>query len=711
MKKNHNYSIISIQKIIILLFVVTIFIVFTPIKANGVTIVDASVYGNPIGSTAMYSNYGHYGGALDGTVSGITYRNSGGHTSTRSMDIGQYIYFNSDYTLTISASNSDHSRTLYASADGVNWVYLVKYSGKGQVWTFSGLNQTYRYFEARCGSNDSIGVFAVKIDLNDTTPPTLALTKNTAGWTNSNVTITATGSDSAGVESIQTPDGNWTNSSSVNYTVSANGTYTFTVKDISGLTTTNYININNIETTAPTATSVVIQNQDENGYDIYVYGVFDTTSDINRVQFPTWTDYGGQDDLAPSWWGNSAVSGTNLGGGTWMFHVNKSSHNNELGVYHTDIYVYDNAGNYNPLCGYQTTLKWDDDANIISNDIPTSMEAGKLYTVYVTVQNTGNKTWDGNYRLGAIGDSDPLASARQYLPTGTTVAPGGSYTFTFTMTAPKNPGTYTTDWRMVHDGVTWFGSYISKNITIIDTTPSTLTFSPSSFTASNPGWTNQPETISISATDSGSGVKNITLPNGNVVTSSTVNYIVSKDGTYTFAVTDNTGNVVSKDIVISNIDMSLPTVTITESTSNITNKNITLNIVANDNLSGIKSITLPDGTIINSSTTTYNVNTNGNYSFIVEDYAGNKITSSFTVSNIISINEVSGIDHIEYKLDGATIQDWAIYPGSLSITNEGITTISARAIDKAGNVSNIATSIVKLDRSKPINSSIQIIIK
>lgn len=70
------------------------------------------------------------------------------------------------------------------------------------------------------------------------------------------------------------------------------------------------------------------------------------------------------------------------------------------------------------------------------------------------------------------------------------------------------------------------------------------------------------------------------------------------------------------------------------------------------------------------------------------------------------INTTSGIDHTEYKLDGATIQDWTTYNGSLNITNEGITIVSARAIDKSGNVSNISKSLIKINRSKPINGNV-----
>lgn len=63
------------------------------------------------------------------------------------------------------------------------------------------------------------------------------------------------------------------------------------------------------------------------------------------MQFPTWTIYGGQDDLI-AWTTNILYTGTNLGNDTWKYHVNISDHNNEAGKYITHVYVLDNNGNW-----------------------------------------------------------------------------------------------------------------------------------------------------------------------------------------------------------------------------------------------------------------------------------------------------------------------------------------------------------------------------
>src|SRR5690606_38527711 len=50
------------------------------------------------------------------------------------------------------------------------------------------------------------------------------------------------------------------------------------------------------------------------------------------------------------------------------------------------------------------------------------------------------------------------------------VRPGQTYTFNFQMTAP-GAGSFTTDWRMVRDGVAWFGPTLSKIVNVIPTGP------------------------------------------------------------------------------------------------------------------------------------------------------------------------------------------------------------------------------------------------
>ncbi|UCD29515.1 MAG: hypothetical protein JSV03_03270, partial [Planctomycetota bacterium] len=50
---------------------------------------------------------------------------------------------------------------------------------------------------------------------------------------------------------------------------------------------------------------------------------------------------------------------------------------------------------------------------------------------------------------------------------GITVGHNEVYTWTFDMTAPMTSDTYTTDWRMVHEFVCWFGDALTKQVEVV----------------------------------------------------------------------------------------------------------------------------------------------------------------------------------------------------------------------------------------------------
>ena len=110
-----------------------------------------------------------------------------------------------------------------------------------------------------------------------------------------------------------------------------------------------------------------------------------------------------------------------------------------------------------------------DNSQVVSHTLPTSLVCGESRQVSITFKNTGTTTWTaaGNYKLGPVGDQDDLySSGRIPLPSGVSVAPNQNYTFELTLTAPTTPGTYFTDWRMIHVGSGWFGAIASRNVTV-----------------------------------------------------------------------------------------------------------------------------------------------------------------------------------------------------------------------------------------------------
>jgi hypothetical protein len=85
-----------------------------------------------------------------------------------------------------------------------------------------------------------------------------------------------------------------------------------------------------------------------------------------------------------------------------------------------------------------------------------------------------------------------------------------------------------------------------------DTTPPT-----GSYTLSKSTWTCGNVTITVTATDSGSGVKTVTAPDGTVTNGYIATYIATSNGTYNFTLTDNSGNSCTYPVAVSNIDRTV----------------------------------------------------------------------------------------------------------------------------------------------------------
>lgn len=115
-----------------------------------------------------------------------------------------------------------------------------------------------------------------------------------------------------------------------------------------------------------------------------------------------------------------------------------------------------------------------------------------------------------------------------------------------------------------------------------DTTPpdATHTITPSTWTAGN-------VEIALKVTDSQSGVKNITLPNGQVTTSTNVNYTATNNGDFKFVLVDNVGNSRDYIVTINNIDRTVPSIYVNPQTSSW-KQEIQVQIDISDSQSGVK---------------------------------------------------------------------------------------------------------------------------
>ncbi|MFA4817656.1 MAG: NBR1-Ig-like domain-containing protein [Parcubacteria group bacterium] len=109
-----------------------------------------------------------------------------------------------------------------------------------------------------------------------------------------------------------------------------------------------------------------------------------------------------------------------------------------------------------------------DDAQFVKETVPSYMVVGRKYAVSITLKNSGNSAWtkEKQFRFGSQNPQDnDLWGKRINLDEGEAVLPGQEKTFTFSVTAPKNPGIYNFQWQMVEELKQWFGEK-SENVPI-----------------------------------------------------------------------------------------------------------------------------------------------------------------------------------------------------------------------------------------------------
>ena len=108
---------------------------------------------------------------------------------------------------------------------------------------------------------------------------------------------------------------------------------------------------------------------------------------------------------------------------------------------------------------------------------------------------------------------------------------------------------------------------------------------------------------------------------------------ISENGEYTFTATDNVGNETTKSVNITTIDKEAPDVEVIGNPTTYVDE-ATIVLDATDNLSGVKSITLPTGEVVTGSQASFKVNENGTYEFTITDNAGNTTKETVEVSKM-----------------------------------------------------------------------------
>jgi NADPH-dependent 7-cyano-7-deazaguanine reductase QueF-like protein len=193
-------------------------------------------------------------------------------------------------------------------------------------------------------------------------------------------------------------------------------------------------------------------------------------------------------------------------------------------------------------------------AQFISQSVPTAWTTGQTQTLSVTMKNTGATTWTAanSYSLGYQNASGTTLWGIGRVQVSGSVAPGQTTTFTFSVKAPASSGTAISQWRMVQDGVEWFGDYspsLTLTVSAATSSPPTITVhrSPSTLLAGQPyttSWSTTNATqVTRRCTSSGTGfTDNSTLAVSGSVTATAADAWVGYPSTCTWTATGSGGS-------------------------------------------------------------------------------------------------------------------------------------------------------------------------
>lgn len=128
-------------------------------------------------------------------------------------------------------------------------------------------------------------------------------------------------------------------------------------------------------------------------------------------------------------------------------------------------------------------------------------------------------------------------------------------------------------------------------------------------------------------------ISKISLPNGDEIFDNHYKDVLKSEGTYKYRVLDNRGMLTEKEVHVL-IDKESPKLDVSYNSELTDAQQLTVNLLAADSQSGVKEIILPNGSTTSSLNATYNVRSNGTYTFKVKDNAGNTTTKTITVNNL-----------------------------------------------------------------------------
>lgn len=556
----------------------------------------------------------------------------------------------------------------------------------------------------------------VNVDHIDTVSPTISVFGNpTSPVQAAKLTITAT----AGLSKIKSvavkgPDGNQnlTDTYQNGYTVTQNGTYTFTVTNNAGVESIFLISVTQTDTAKPL---VVI---DSNFYPDGTWtnknvklDVFSTTANLGVTTFEYSTNNGVT-------WAPFNASLTDATEGITTYSLRATSESGVVSDIQCIIVKLDKTAPES----HQITIT-DNHFTTFLNTITFGLFFKNTQTAAVAAADSGSGIASIQYQL--------VHSQNDYNEAGTwTDYPGGGIGL--------NPDNKYVVYAKIADTA---GNYVIINSdgVIVDETRPDLSLSVPS------GWqTGSTLLACVTADDALAGLQSVsyttdeTTPQSGTVslTDNTGSITLTNEGDYALTVTavDKSGNTISRTAQIQ-WDKTPPTISVLGNPTGPV-QSAKLAVTATAGTSGIKNVAVSGPNGNQDLTDTYQngctVTQNGTYTFTVTNNAGVESSFQIPVTQIDTAKPVAVIDSnsytdgvwtnknvkldvsnttanlgtttFEYSPDGGTT--WAPFSGSLTGSIEGITAYSFRATSESGVVSDIQCITVKLDKTAPTNTTI-----
>lgn len=129
----------------------------------------------------------------------------------------------------------------------------------------------------------------------------------------------------------------------------------------------------------------------------------------------------------------------------------------------------------------QPTLVNGDDAKFIADvSIPdgTTLRAGEQFTKTWRFQNTGKTTWTTVYAIQYLEGNLLGRNGNLTFNLPIEVPPGGTLDLSIPFTAPTDPGTYSSYWKLLSANGFYFGDTVSINISVGIPTPTVPSLTP-----------------------------------------------------------------------------------------------------------------------------------------------------------------------------------------------------------------------------------------